>query len=54
VPPNRTCMNEYVPLRFGIALLSIGIGVALLMLAWRSKWGASQQGVDGADAASAS
>jgi len=43
VPPNPTCTNEYVPLRFVIALLSIAIGVALFMLAWRRNRERAQQ-----------
>ena len=35
VPPIPSCTYEYVPLRIGVALLSVGTGVALLMLARR-------------------
>jgi hypothetical protein len=35
VPPIPTCTNEYVPLRIGLAVLSVAIGVALFLFAWR-------------------
>ena len=35
VPPIRTCMNEYLPLRIVVALLSVGTGISLFVLAWR-------------------
>ena len=54
VPPIPTCTNEYVPLRFAVALLSVAIGVALFVLAWRRDRERAQQGADWADAPSAS
>jgi hypothetical protein len=35
VPPTPTCTNEYVPVRLGLALLSVAIGIAMFVLAWR-------------------
>ena len=35
VPPIPTCMNEYLPLRIVVALLSVGTGISLFVLAWR-------------------
>ena len=46
VPPVPTCTNEYVPLRIGVALLSIGIGFALFVLAWRRDRERAQQGTN--------
>jgi len=34
VPPIPTCMNEYVPLRVVVALLSVATAIALFVLAW--------------------
>jgi hypothetical protein len=44
VPPIPTCTNEYVPLRLGSALLSVAIGIALFVLAWRRDRDGAPQG----------
>jgi hypothetical protein len=35
VPPIPSCTHQYVPLRIGVAFLGLGVGIALLVLAWR-------------------
>ena len=52
VPPIPTCTNEYVPLRIVLALLSVGTGIALFVLAWRRD--RAQQGARWENASSAS
>jgi hypothetical protein len=52
VPPIPTCMNEYLPLRIVVALLSVGTGISLFVLAWRRD--RAQQGTLPPDAVGAS
>ena len=54
VPPIPTCTNEYVPLRLGLALLTVAIGTALFVIAWRRDRERAQQGADRSGASSAS
>ena len=54
VPPIPTCTNEYVPLRIGLALLSVAIGIALFVLAWRRDRERAPRGTLRTDASGAS
>jgi hypothetical protein len=54
VPPIPTCTNQYVPLRIGLALLSVTIGVAMFLFAWRRGRERAPRGTLRTDASGAS
>lgn len=54
VPPFPSCTNEYIPLRIVVALLSVGTGIALFVLAWRRDRHRAQQRARREGASSAS